>query len=275
MKKALIIGCGYVGRAVAKLWREKGYFVTATTTTPEKVEFLKNFAQKVLLFKGNDLNTLQSLLEGQEVVLFSVGAKSADAYASTYLETAKTLVQALSNHPSIQQVIYTGSYAVYGNHQGQVVTEESQLLPANPNGEILVETEQVLLSASEENRRIAILRLGGIYGIGRELIKIFGRSAGSTRPGTGQETTNWIHLDDIIGAIDFVAQQQLSGIYNLVDDSHLPQQELLDRLFEVHNLPKVSWDANLESPRAYYAWVSNQKIKDAGYHLLHPQITFK
>jgi len=36
---------------------------------------------------------------------------------------------------------------------------------------------------------VCILRLGGIYGPRRELVKIFGRVAGTIRPGNGEDAT--------------------------------------------------------------------------------------
>jgi nucleoside-diphosphate-sugar epimerase len=270
-----IIGCGYVGCTIARYWQQKMTFVvTATTTTPERVPALQTVAQRVGVVKGNDLEGLKSVLKNQDVVLLSVGAKSADVYEETYLHTAQTLVSVLKQTPSIQQLIYTGSYAVYGDRQGAWVDEESPPAPANQNGQIISDTEQVLLSASSANLRVCILRLGGIYGPGRELVKIFGRYAGTTRPGNGKDTTNWIHLDDIVAAIEFARRTQLQGIYNLVDDAHLTTGELLEGVFETHNLPKVTWDSSEESKRPYNAKVSNQKIKDAGYKLIHPQIIF-
>jgi nucleoside-diphosphate-sugar epimerase len=116
--------------------------------------------------------------------------------------------------------------------------------------------------------------LGGIYGPGRELVKIFGHIAGTTRPGNGEDITNWVHKDDIVGAIEFARSHRLQGIYNLVDDSHLTSRELIDNVLTKYNLPNVIWDAANKSNRSYNTWVSNQKIKDAGYELIHPQITF-
>ncbi|NMG11173.1 SDR family oxidoreductase [Brasilonema sp. UFV-L1] len=270
-----IIGCGYVGCAIARYWQQKMTFVvTATTTTPERVSALQAVAQRVEVVKGNDSEGLKSVLQNQDVVLLSVGAKGADVYEETYLHTAKTLVSVLKEIPSVRQLIYTGSYAVYGDRNGAWVDEESPAAPVNQNGQIISDTEQVLLSASSENLRVCILRLGGIYGPGRELVKIFGRYAGATRPGSGKDTTNWIHLDDIIGAIEFARNYQLEGIYNLVDDAQLTTGELLEGVFEAHNLAKVTWDSSQESKRPYNAKVSNQKIKDAGYELIHPQIIF-
>ena len=270
-----IIGCGYVGCAVAQYWQKNmSFVVTATTTTPERVPELQTVAQQVVVVQGNDSDLLKSVLRNQDVVLLSVGAKSADVYEETYLHTAQTLVSVLKQIPSVQQLIYTGSYAVYGDRNGAWVDEESLIAPAHQNGQILSDTEQVLLSGSSENLRVCILRLGGIYGPGRELVKIFGRYAGTTRPGNGKDTTNWIHLDDIIGGIRFARRNRLQGIYNLVDDAHLTTGELLDRVCETHNLPKVKWDSSQESKRPYNAKVSNKKIKDAGYKFIHPQMIF-
>lgn len=270
-----IIGCGYVGKAIAHYWRHKlGLVVTATTTTSERVTSVEEVAQKVAVVKGNDPSSLLSVLRGQETVLLSVGAKNANVYEETYLQTAKTLVSVLQQVPEVQQLIYTGTYSVYGDRNGEFVDESSPVAPANPNGEILSQTEQVLLSASSDNLKVCILRLGGIYGLGRELVKIFGRVAGTTRPGDGSDITNWIHLDDIVGAIELVRSQQLQGIYNLVNDAYLTQRELLERVCKQHQLPHVIWDASVKSDRPYNARVSNQKIKEAGYQLIHPQMSF-
>lgn len=270
-----IIGCKYVGYAVAEYWQEKmNFVVTATTTTPERVPALQAVAKRVVVVEGKDPEGLLSVLQNQDVVLLSVGAKSADTYEETYLHTAQTLVSVLKNIPSVRQLIYTGSYSVYGDRNGAWVDEESPLRPANSNEQILSDTEEILLSLSSENRAVCILRLGGIYGSGRELVKIFGRVAGTKRPGNGEDTTNWIHLDDIVGAIEFARQHQLQGIYNLVDDAHLTNRELLSRICEKHNLPTVIWDSRQKSTRPYNAKVSNQKIKNAGYQLIHPQMIF-
>lgn len=174
--------------------------------------------------------------------------------------------------PEVQQIIYTGSYALYGDQQGAIVDETTPVTPVNENGQILHQTEQVLLGMMPESPKVCILRLGGIYGPGRELLKIWGRAAGATRAGDGSEPTNWVHLDDIVGAIEFVRQHQLSGIYNLVDDSQLTLRELTDNVYEQHNLPKIIWDTSKPSDRPYSVRVSNQKIRQAGYQFIHPQL---
>ncbi|MTJ11763.1 SDR family oxidoreductase [Anabaena sp. UHCC 0187] len=270
-----IIGCGYVGYAVSKYWQLNSNFkLTVTTTSPERIPTLETVAQRVIVTSGNDSESLKAVLKNQEVVLLSVGAKNADSYEETYINTAKTLVSILPQFPNIHQVIYTGSYSIYGDRNGVWVDEETPPAPANRNSQLLRKTEDILLSANNDNTRVCILRLGGIYGPGRELVKIFGRAAGTTRPGNGEDITNWIHLDDIVGSIEFAREHRLQGIYNLVDDSHLTNKELLDNVMTKNNLPHVTWDADNKNTRPYNAWVSNQKLKDAGYKFIHPRIIF-
>lgn len=271
MTSALILGCGYVGKAVAQRWHPH-LRLTVTTTTPERLTELEPLAHKAIVLRGDDLEGVRSQLQQHSIVLLCIGAPSADAYESTYLQTAKMLVTALADAPSVQQVIYTGSYAVYGDQQGAWVDETTPVVPANRNGEILVETERILLSAATPSRKICVLRLGGIYGPNRELVKIFHRAAGTTRPGDGSDASNWVHLEDIVGAIDFAYQHSLDGIYNLVGTHPLTTGELLERVCKAHNLAPVSWDASQKSSRPYNARVSNHKLSNAGYKFIYPEI---
>jgi nucleoside-diphosphate-sugar epimerase len=271
--KVAIVGCGYVGTATAKhLCAKSDYTITATTTTRERVAQLEGVAQRVAVIKGNDKDAIASVLQSQDAVMLCVGAPNPYAYRESYLDTATNLVSVLKDIPTVKQVIYTGTYSVYGDRQGELVDEDSPVAPANPNGEILAETERILLAASSPNLKVSILRLGGIYGPTRELVKIFGGWAGSTRPGAGEDVTNWVHTDDVVGGLTFALEHQLQGIYNLVGDVSLSSGELLDRIFEANNLPQASWDGS-PSVRPYNARVSNLKIKAAGYQFVHPEIT--
>ena len=270
-----IIGCGYVGTAVAKYWQQqKSVVITATTTTLHREPELQAAFERVEIVRGNNPEGLKSVLENQDIVLLSVGAKFSDSYECTYLQTANTLVSLLSEFPSIKHLIYTSSYAVYGDRNGSYVDEDTPIVPTYSNGNILSKTEEIILSANSGNCCVSIVRLGGIYGPGRELEKTLSSWAGRILPGDGEDITNWIHLDDIVCAIDFIRQNKLQGIYNLVNDAYLTSKEFMNRLCEKHNLPLVIWDNSQKNYRQYNAKVSNQKIKNAGYSLIYPDIIF-
>ena len=265
--RAAVVGCGYVGKAVARSWQQQGLSVTATTTTPGRIEELQAVADRVMVVQGCDPEALQSCLAERQVALLSVGAKRGVNYADTYLGTAKTVAEILPN-TSVQQLIYTSTSSVYGQQQGATVTEATAVNPVTDNGKVIAEAEQLLLGLPQA---VCVLRLGGIYGPGRTLAKIYGRAAGQTRPGKGEQATNWVHLSDIVGAIDFAREHRLSGIYNVVQDEVPTVRELIAEVCDRNGLEPVKWDPTQPSSRAYNARVSNAKLKAAGYGFVHPR----
>ena len=270
--KSAIIGCGYVGSAVARCWRGAGLHVTATTTSPNRLPELAAVADEPLVLQGSCAEDLQAALTDRTVALLSIGAPNGQSYEETYLATAKTLAQILPDLPALQHLIYTSSYSVYGQGDGNWVEETTPLQPSSKNAEILAQTEQILLDAGNQTLKICIFRLGGIYGPGRTLPHIFQRIVGTTQPGDGNQFSNWVHRDDIVGAIDFARQHHLQGIYNLVDDRPILRRELLDGLCDRDQLPAVTWDASLPSRRPYHVRVNNQKLKQAGYRFAQPDV---
>ncbi|MBP0001868.1 MAG: SDR family oxidoreductase [Cyanobacteria bacterium SID2] len=271
MTNVAILGCGYVGVAVSRHWKQQGLTVTATTTRPERLPELDVVAQRTVIVRGDDPKALIDLLQGQDTLLVSVSTKRTQPYEVAYLETARTLVSVLDTAPTLNQIIYTSSCSVYGDRGGDWVDEATPVRPNLPHYEVLAGTEAVLLDAATETRRVCVLRLGGIYGPGREIAKIYSRMAGTTRPGTGSKPSNWVHIDDIVGAIDFARTQRLSGIYNVVDDDVQPTRDLIQKVCEKYRLAPVSWDAQQSVSPSYSAKISNAKLKNAGYQFRHPQ----
>lgn len=272
-----ILGCGYVGSVLADYWQAQGHFVTGTTTSPERVKTLSKIVSQVVLMKGDDVEAVQSLVQGQDTVVVSIaptGSQLADAatYETTYLTTAQNLLQALEQAPRVKQLIYLSSCAVYGDRQGSWVDENAPISPSDSRGQTLHKAEQIIANAGSNNQKVCILRLGGIYGPEREIVGKLGGLAGLTLPGKGDRIVNWIHLDDIIGAIEFVRANGLEGIYNLVDDSQLTIREQVESVCFHYDLPQPEWDPSQPSRQRKSLRISNQKLKAAGYELVHPQL---
>ncbi|MCY7368694.1 MAG: SDR family oxidoreductase [Chamaesiphon sp.] len=277
LEHSAILGCGYVGSALADYWQDQGHFVTGTTTSTERVASLSEIVSQAVVIKGNDLGGLQLLLQGQDTLVVSVaptGFQEADrsTYAATYITTAKNVATALSHNPSVKQVIYLSSCSVYGDRQGEWVDETAQIDPLDDKSQIIYEAEKIILQAANERQKVCVLRLGGIYGTGRELVNMFGGLAGMTMPGKGDRFINWIHRDDIISAIDFARLNELNGIYNLVDDSQLTVKEQVKLVCARYGLPPVTWDISKLSPPRNSLQVSNHKLKAVGFELIHPQL---
>ncbi len=272
-----VLGCGYVGNALAESWQEQGHFVTGTTTSRERISALATNLSKAVIAKGSDFLAMQSLLQDQNVLVVSIaptGFQEVDAatYATTYISTTQNLVKVLSQAPNVTQVIYLSSCSVYGDRQGEWVDEASQIAPIEQRSQVIYESEKIILQAANEQQKVCVLRLGGIYGPDRELVSMFGGLAGMTMPGKGDRFINWIHRDDIIGAIEFARINELQGIYNLVDDSRLTVKEQVARVCARYDLPEVKWDPSQLSLQRKSVQVSNHKLKVAGFELIHPQL---
>lgn len=272
-----ILGCGYVGSTIADYWQSQGHFVTGTTTSQRRVNLLSETLSRVLLMRGDDSKAVQSLLKGQDTVLISVaptGSQMANeaTYETTYLTTAKNILQVVDQSPTVKQLIYLSSCSVYGDRQGEWVDESSPIFPSNPRSQVLQEAEQIISQAANENRKVCIFRLGGIYGPGRELVGMLGGLAGMTLPGKGDRIINWIHRDDIVGAIEFARLNELDGVYNLVDDSQLTMREQVEQVCLQYGLPPAQWNPLQGSLQRKSLRVSNQKLKAAGYQLLRPHL---
>ena len=276
-ERAAIIGCGYVGTALATYWKgQQGYSVTATTTREQRIEELEKVASQVVVMKGQDSQSVRSLLQNHDTVVLSIAPISdrqvdAQVYRETFIPTAKNLVEALQDTGPVKQIVYLSSCSVYGNKKGEWVDENAPVETNSEYNQVLCEAEQILLDSANEDVKVSILRLGGIYGPQRELTKRLGRIAGKTIPGNGDTFTSWIHLDDIIAAIDFLCQKRLDGIYNLVNDFNMTIGELCDRVCDRQGLQKIVWDSSKPTFRDLNARINNQKIKAAGYKFIHPQ----
>ena len=74
--KVAIVGCGYVGSAVAEHWQAQGLDVLVTTTREERVAELKPLSNQVVVLSGTDRDRLQAALADRQVVLFMCGLQT-------------------------------------------------------------------------------------------------------------------------------------------------------------------------------------------------------
>lgn len=255
-----IIGCGYVGKAIAQKWRAGGHEIAVTTRSLERAYELRSVADLVYILDED----WSELIKKQDVVLVSVAPDVKSDYIQTYLRTAENLLKALKGS-SVSQIIYTGTTSIYGDHQGDWVTEDTAPNPEHANAHILLETERIFLKMTSDTRNVCIFRLGEIYGPGRSVENRLQRMQGQKFPGNGQNYTNLIRLDEILSALDLSLKNKWSGIFNLCNDIHLQRKEWYQKICELHGWPPVQWDETLKNPHTGNKRVSNLKLKSMGW----------
>ncbi len=274
-----IIGCGRLGLALARQWRQEGlHRLTLTTTRESRLTALQPWGHRVLQLDAADTAALVLALEGAEAVVFCqapTGSQLADreAYRRTYGTPFLALQRLLPALPQLRQIIYTGSGSVYGDAAGGWVDESTEPHPWDEHGAVLLEAEQALEACRGPERRVCVLRLGALYGPGRELLTRLAPLAGTTRAGAGASHTNWIHEADVVGAVQLALQVGWDSTVNLVDDEPIRLADLMDRITQAAGLPAVLWQPQLpDAPPRANRRVSNGRLKALGYELRHPRL---
>lgn len=268
--KIAIIGCGYVGLTLAKALSSQGHFVTATIRTPQRIQHIDPFCQKVLCLKGSDKDGLEKIVQENDLLIITLAAKNLEEYESAYLETAEN-IKNIALYNEKKSLIYTSSTSVYGDHGGEWVDEEATLLAKSPNAKILIETEKAYLALQESGWNVTIFRLSEIYGPGRDLKQKAHAVEGKIFPGDGNHFSNMIHLKDIEGAVLYAISHNLKGIYNLSDDEHPRKNLWYHELAKCYSFNGAVFDPSIKKTRSTNKKVSNHKIKSAGYSFTYPE----
>ncbi|MCQ0986767.1 SDR family NAD(P)-dependent oxidoreductase [Jiella marina] len=180
--------------------------------------------------------------------------------------------------PNLEWIGYLSTVGVYGDHDGAWVDEETPPEPVSKRSKARIEAENAWVELGKTRGvPVAILRLSGIYGPGRNSFVSLknGTAKRLVKPG---QVFNRIHVDDIAGALSLLADKRLGGIFNVTDDEPAPPQDVVLHAAElVGTEPPGETDfavADL-SPmaRSFYGEnkrVSNAKLKEAGYSFRYP-----
>lgn len=270
-----IIGCGYVGTRFGHRLAGAGYDVVGTTTSPERVASMRSFGVTPIVLDTANVAALHDMLRDRDVVALCVAPRANQRdYRVTYLDSARNLIEA-ARHTAVSRVMYTGSTRVYAQDDGEWVDESSPTRPTQENARILLETENVLLDGAKALRRdrpvtTVVLRLGGIYGPGRDTLDFTHRSAGSQRD-DGDLYMNRVHVDDIVTALDALIGSEFHGVLNLCDDHPQTRRSFYDASLAAAGLPPIEWISS--SDRGHRGKrVRNDFIKKTlGFVLGHPR----
>lgn len=250
----MIFGCGYVGAALAKILMEAGVRVGALTRNVEKASQLKNLGlSEVVVGNLHQSAWHQQISDSYDAVVNCVSSAGGglEGYRRSYVEGQQSIIE-WARGKTIRRYVYTGSTSVYPQDGGVTVDESADTSTASPTGQLLLESEQVLVDASDSLDAWYVLRLAGIYGPERHYLMDLLRSGETTISGVGDYFLNLIHRDDIVSAICTLLTQKSSwnsGIYNLADDSPSTKAELVQWLAKRLNKPLPRFDPAQVSPR--------------------------
>jgi nucleoside-diphosphate-sugar epimerase len=276
--RVLIAGCGYVGLPLGAELVRRGHEVFGLRRSALAGSELTAAGIHPLvgdLTSPADLSRLPAPFEWVVNCVASSGG-SAEDYRRVYLQGTRRLIEWLAPAPP-EKFVYTSSTSVYGQNDGSLVTESSPAEPATEAAQVLVETENVLLSAARQTGFPAvILRVAGIYGPGRGHWFRQYLSEEARIEGRGKRILNMIHRDDVAGCVIAALGKGRAGeIYNAVDDEPVSQLNFFQWLADTlgRGLPPFGpADAETERKRGVTnKRVCNRKLKtELGYPFKYP-----
>jgi nucleoside-diphosphate-sugar epimerase len=136
--------------------------------------------------------------------------------------TLAVLAVAIAAAPRLVSIVYLSTIAVYGDHAGAWIDEDTPLTPALTRAEDRIAAERAWQAlGAARNLPVAVIRIAGIYGPGQNALEAVTacRARRIVKPG---QVFNRIHVGDLAGIIDGAVALALSrragGIFNAADD---------------------------------------------------------
>jgi nucleoside-diphosphate-sugar epimerase len=268
--KVLILGCGYTGKRLAQRLVRQSIQVYATNRTGSAIADLSAPVFAFDYTTGNAQLLPDAAFQDVTHVLSTIApdAQGIDPVAASLMPTLQRL--------NLSWFGYLSTTGVYGDTQGDWVTEDSPVKSQNLRSQHRINIEATFLKSGLPAH---IFRLPGIYGPGRN---IFERLRAGTanhihKPG---HVFSRIHADDIAQALELSMRSPDPGsIYNIADDEPSEPSTLIlegSKLLGIAPPPAQSLDLAALSPMAASFWqecrrVGNRKMKqNLGVRLIYP-----
>ncbi len=245
--RVLIVGAGDLGQRLSALLKAQSLQVCTARRTAGMADYALDVSQSL---RDAQLN----FAEFSHIVFCATpDGRSEDSYHTLYVEGIKNLLAVRTQ----ARIVFCSSTAVYPQNDGSWVDESTPCQPTAFNGAKLLQAEAQLDLQSD-----LVLRLGGIYGPGRNHAR-----TQATNGITGAiQWTNRIHINDAASVTAQLIQRHHAGVFNVVDDQPILQRDLYDFL---RHQPITTLDpqqlVDTQGKR-----VSNRKLRAVGIGLQHP-----
>lgn len=237
-KTCLIAGCGYLGRRAAAHWLAAGCSVSAITRSADRAEEFRDQGIEPVVTDLSDPTSTTSLPPA-DIVLWAVGFdRSASSREAIWLDGLRRFVDALPAPP--QRFLYVSSTSVYGDQEGDAITESTAPAPATEGGRCCWQAETLLRErlAPHPQTHVTVLRMAGIYGPDRLLRRVDDLRNQQPLPGSAEQWLNLIHVDDGVRAIDWAATTaDPPSLVNVVNAGTLTREAYYALLAELADAP--------------------------------------
>lgn len=276
--RVFCFGVGFLAKALARQVQACGGSFAGTARTPEGCRALAALGIAAVPFGPDHPDLPAGALDGVTHLVSSVPPDDATPGDPVLRRLGDRLAADLSPGTWIG---YLSSTAVYGDHGGAEVDEDSPTHPSGPRGQRRLAAEADWLAlAARIGAAGHVFRLAGIYGPGRSAVDQVRAGTARRLQKPGGHAFNRIHAEDGAAAIlASMARPRAGAVYNLADDVAAESHEVIAHacdLLGVAPPPLEPFDPATLSPAARGFWadrktVANRRIKtELGVRLRYP-----
>ena len=228
-------GTGFVGRALTHYLLAQGHEVTAIGRSPTH-PLRDNQAFTYIRADTMEPGPWQDAVARSHTIINLAGASifrrwTAEAKAEirdSRILTTRHLVQALPE--SKATFLFSASGAGYYGHRNDEPLDETATPGEDFLAHLSIDWETEAMKAEKKGARVAVGRFGVILhqdgGAFPKMQPAFKMGVGGPL-GSGKQWFPWIHLDDVIGAIDFIrTHPEARGVFNFCAPEAVTNREL-------------------------------------------------
>lgn len=225
----VIVGAtGFIGNVLAGFFLEKGDTIKGVTRGHKNTEKLKKQGIQPIIWDGHSVNGWEKHLENTDAVINLVGENIGNArwtktkkekILNSRLNSVNRLSKALEhtkNKPPV--IIQASAVGIYGPRGNETLNENTE-----PGRGFLADVVNQWEAASKPLEKTGIRRVLTRFGMVIDkhggalprMILPFRFFAGGPM-GTGRQWMSWIHIRDVVRAIDFLVDNPVcTGVFNL------------------------------------------------------------
>ena len=206
MKTISILGCGWLGKALADALLKKGYAVNGSVRSEKKRDALKaiGITPYVLQVENTEiLGDFKSFLSAADIIITAFPPGIRRNPNANYAARIKQVLASLPSHSNCK-CLHLSSIGVFGATQGEV-NESTKPEPDRNVGTQLLEAEKAVIAF---DTNATIVRLGGLVGNARHPVK---QLACKTGLASAMAPTNLVHQIDVIAFLLAVIDKNLWG----------------------------------------------------------------
>jgi len=271
--KVLVIGAGLVGTEVGARLRALGHEVAGTTTTPGKVDGLREQFDEVLVLRGSDRDAVRAAMAGRDAVVVAAGPNAqramtpedrAASYREILVDTAESVVAAEGS----PYVVALSSLSVYGdaaNHLPEVTEDSPVTDSTDPSPTMFLAMERTYLDGAGD--RAVVFRCGDIFGAGdppvEAKIAMAHQYLGGTVPFSADALFYRLAVEDAADAIVHALESRITGVHNLTHAEVPPTNAaLFDAISVAQELPALVYRNEIAAPTRP---ISVARLTDSGF----------